>query len=200
MLPTNFENEKKNDQPSQYTMTQFKNKSPHEIKFRVLTPWISGKQVFGEKNGKPFPYRFRVGESIPVSCIGENQDGEPNDVKGFLAAIVWNYDTKQIEIFCDEHTSIKDAIVELENDPDWGDVQQYDLKVGKTGKGMETRYKVTPSGMKPFVPREDFSMIELDALFTGENPFKNYKRPTPVTAPVVSDPVDDFEAFTRRAT
>lgn len=195
MLPTNYQKEEQVDLPSQYTMSHLK-EDPSKVKVRLLTQLIQGKEVFGEKDGKPFPYRFRVGEKVPVTCIGNNRfTGEANKVKGFLAAIVWNYTTSQVEILCAVNNDIKDSLIELENDADWGDSMGYDLTIGRKGQKTETRYSVTPSNKMVFDRPVDITGVSLEALYTGENPFKNYKRPVPVT----TDPADDFEAFIQRA-
>ena len=178
MLPKDYKKEDRlSDYPSQFTMAHLK-EDPSTVKLRVLTDFITGKEVFGEKDGKPFPYRFRVGEKIPVGCIGSNRfTGEPNTVKGFLAAIVWNYTTNQVEILSVVNNDIKDAIFDLEHDGDWGDCKNYDLTIKRTGQKVETRYKLTPSNLKKFEKQVDISGIDMEALYGGENPFENYKRP-----------------------
>lgn len=199
-LPIDYTKEEKSfsddDFPSQYTMAHLK-EDPSKVKIRVLTDFIVGKEVFGEKDGKDYPYRFKVGEKVPVNCIGFSRfnPAEPNRIKSFIAAIVWNYTTKQVEIFNATNPDIKNTIFDLEHSEEWGDSTGYDMTITRTGKKTETRYSVLPSPTKD-MEDVDISGVHLDALYTGENPFKNYKRPIPV----VSDPADDFEAFTRRAT
>lgn len=176
-LPLGYQKEEKQELPKTFTMAYLK-EDPSKVKLRVLSDFIQGKEVFGEKDSKPFPYRFRVGEKIPVTAIGINKfNGEPNRIKGFLAAVVWSYTNNQVELLVAVNSDIKDTLVELESDIDWGDLKEYDITINRKGQKTETRYSVVPSNKKPFAQTIDISEIDLDALFTGENPFKNFKRP-----------------------
>jgi hypothetical protein len=190
-LPKGYQKEEKPELPKQFTMLYLK-EDPSKVKLRVLSDFIQGKEVFGEKDGKPFPYRFKVGEKIPVTCIGTNRfNGEPNQVKGFLAAIVWSYTNNQVEILCAVNNDIKDGLVDLENNDDWGDLKGYDITISRKGQKKDTRYSVVPSGMKPFSQVVDISGIDLEALYSGENPFKNFKRV--VVKESQEDPVESEE-------
>lgn len=176
-LPAHYQKEAGNEQlPSQYTMSHLR-ENPSKVKIRVLTDFIEGKEVFGEKDGKQYPYRFKIGQNIPVGCIGTSKfTGEPNRIKGFLAAIVWNYTTNQVEILSMTNPDLKNGFYDLEHNEDWGDVKNYDVTITRTGEKTETSYSLVPSGMKPFAA-PSIQGIDLQELYVvGGNPFKGYTR------------------------
>jgi hypothetical protein len=95
--------------------------------------------------------------------------------KHFWAFVVWNFETKQIEILEITQVTIQTALQSLIQNEDWGDPRQYSITVNRTGEKMETKYAVLPSPAKD-VPAEilkayEEKYINLDAFFTGGNPF-----------------------------
>jgi hypothetical protein len=100
-------------------------------------------------------------------------------VKHFWAFAVWNYDTESVELLEVTQATIQSAILSLVKDEDWGDPKQYDIKINRTGDGFETKYTVTPRPKKD-TPKEALEAyketpINLEALFTGDNPFGSAK-------------------------
>lgn len=174
-LNANFKLEKGSS--GRYTLSGLK--TGEKVKVRVLTEWIDGKSVWsGMTDEKPTPFRVRAGESIPASKIGINRlDGTPNRIKQFIAAVVWNYKTEQVEIFETDKSTIIEAIVELEQSEDWGDVQKYDLTISKNGTGTDTKYTVIPSGMGAFKGKADYKSVNLEALYDGSDPFNSEAQP-----------------------
>lgn len=95
--------------------------------------------------------------------------------KHFWAMLVWNYQANQIQIFHITQGSIRKAIESLSKDPDWMAPYFYDIKITREGEGLKTKYTVNPLPHKP-VSDEIQKAFEncpcnLDALFTGEDPF-----------------------------
>ncbi len=167
-----------------YTLSGLK--SGEKVKVRVLTEWIDGKSVWsGMTDEKPTPFRVRSGESIPAGKIGINKiNGKPNNIKQFIAAVVWNYRTEQVEILETDKSTIIEAIVELEESEDWGDARNYDLTVSKSGTGMDTKYTVIPSNMGKLKIDVDYQSVNIDALYEGADPFNSTEG---VTADSVAD-------------
>lgn len=139
--------------------------------FRVLSSAIVGYEYWNTENkpirsDKPF-------ESTPD--IKNDKDGKPTKVKHFWAFVVWNYATKNVEILQLTQSSIQGAITNLVQDEDWGNPQKYDIKVNRTGAGIDTEYSVNPKPHKEIDPEvlKAFSEkpINLKALYTGANPF-----------------------------
>ena len=155
---------------SKYIMQSVK--SGNKVKFRVLSDFITGKCVWGEPEGKRVCTRVRTGEAIPVAAIGFNEkQGRPEPIRQFLAAVVYNYATDQVEIFETDKSTIIGQIVEIESNDDWGDSKNFDLSISKTGEGMETKYSVLPSPGK-LTKKVDWSGVNLEALFSGGDPFE----------------------------
>ena len=71
---------------------------------------------------------------------------------------------------------LKEKIIELAKDEDWGDPRKYDISIIRNGEGIETSYVLTP---KPHKKRSDeineavASMkVNLNALYEGGDPFE----------------------------
>ncbi len=137
-------------------------------RFRVLSSAIVGWQYFTAQNK---PVRSR-----------EPFDGIPKDikengkVKHFWAFICYDYQSESIKILEITQVSIMEAIKALIDNQKWGNIFLYDLNVGRTGEGLETKYTVQPEPPIGEVS-EDIKKkyldvkIDLQKLYTGENPF-----------------------------
>mgnify|MGYP003132847440 CR=1 FL=1 len=125
------------------------------------------------------PYRWKIGEDIP--------DGVEDKPKQFWAIIVWNYKEKKIQILELTQSKLRQGILILANDDEWGDPRKYDLKIVKTGEGLETKYELTPSPHKKRGDEINAAVkdmkINLEALYTGDDPF----------AELSPEPEDDTE-------
>jgi hypothetical protein len=189
MLPKDFE--KHEELVSQYTMSYLK-KDKDKVKIRILSDFIQGKSVWGKKDDRPFPFRFRIGHNVPVSCIGVNKEGEPNRVQTFIAAVVYNYTTKQVEVFETTKRTIIDAIYDMEQDEDWGDSKGYDMTIARSGEGFsDTKYSLLPSNKAPFALRVAWKSVNLEALYDGGNPFEG----TAVVSDGLSQEISDDIPF-----
>lgn len=139
--------------------------------FRVLSSAITGFEYWTNDN-KPVrsPYPFDETPNIKVV------NGQPQRVKHFWAFVVWNYATKAVEILELTQSSIQNAITNLIEDADWGNPKDYDIKITRTGAGLETEYSVNPKPAKELdhdiaVAYAD-KKINLQKLFKSENPFE----------------------------
>ena len=148
-----------------------------ETRIRVLSSAIVGWEYWRDNSeGRPEPVRLsEVPEELP-SDIRRKEDGSPEDVKHFWSFIVWDYTDSKIKICHITQSSIQGQIQELVSDEDWGDITSYDIKINRTGEGLETRYATTPAPKKELSieAAEAFEKkpIDLQALFTGDNPFE----------------------------
>lgn len=102
-------------------------------------------------------------------------------VKHFWAFPVWDYKDGQIKILEITQSSIQSAIVDLHSSEDWGNPKGYDLVIKRTGESLETKYSVIPKPPKPLAPEISEALfntlINLNALFTGDDPFASAKTP-----------------------
>jgi hypothetical protein len=101
--------------------------------------------------------------------------------KHFWAMVVWNFETKAVEILQLTQTTIQNAIEELIHNEDWGDPRNYSLTISRKGEKLETEYSVIPSPAQPTPEAilEAFKAkpFNLEALFSGGNPFETADGP-----------------------
>lgn len=136
-----------------------------ENKFRILSKPIIGWEDW--KDNKPMRSRM-------------NDKPSPHDptrpVKHFWAFTVWCYKTSEIKVMEITQRTIQSAIETLSKDSDWGSPFGYDLKIIRSGEGMETEYQVNPAPHKPLHPNIELAKhntpINLDALYSGGDPFE----------------------------
>ena len=100
--------------------------------------------------------------------------------KEFWAFVVYNRNTEQIEICQITQKGLKEAILTLCRDEDYGDPKnRYDLKITKSGEKLETSYQVNPglpsATEKEILEEFEKTNIVLEALFEGKNPFDYQK-------------------------
>ena len=138
-----------------------------KVKLRVLASPVQG---FERWTVEPKPIRFRTLEDQPSRA-----DWKDDQPKLFWAMPVWNYTSEQVEVWSVTQKSIRQELVALANNEDWGDPHEYDITVSRTGSGLETKYQVHPS---PHRQIEDFALRafekiapKVEALFTGDDPF-----------------------------
>jgi hypothetical protein len=137
---------------------------------RFLGDPITGWEWWESIHGTEKPVR--------VSNMRDIQDEHATQkAKHFWACAVWSYKSNCVEIWQINQRTIQEAIMNLINDPDWGDPREYDLKITRTGDALETKYTVSPKPKKdlPEAAIFEFNLmnIKLDKLITGEDPFES---------------------------
>lgn len=151
-------------------------------KIRVLTDSIKGWEYWTTDNK---PSRLPFDKNVPgygkperpPANIRRKDDGEPESIKHFWAMVVWDYQDEQVKVFSCTQATIQSKVLELVRDDDWGHPKGYDLKIKKTGKGLETSYEVFPgkSGDAPAAALDALaaSPIILAELLVGGDPFNS---------------------------
>ena len=139
-------------------------------KFRILSPVVMGWEYWTEAK-KPVRSK-EIFKFVPADA--DLKRGWP--AKHFWAFVVWNFETKKIEILEITQVTIQTALQSLIQNEDWGDPREYSITVNRTGEKMETKYAVLPSPAKP-VPAEILQAfqekpVNLEALFTDGNLFE----------------------------
>lgn len=136
-----------------------------ENKFRILSRPIIGWEDWQDKK----PIRFQMHEK-PLKPIDIKKP-----IKHFWSMIVWNYNEQEIQILHLTQSTIRKSLESLCADSDWGAPYFYDLKVIKSGEGIETEYVLNPLPHKKLDPaiieRFNERRCNLDALFYNEDPF-----------------------------
>lgn len=132
--------------PSNYT----KFEDWETTKFRILPSWMDTDCiVFYEyfdksqwENGKPVRSSNKFDETPWIQPWQE-----PKEKWSFK---VWNYNLEQIQICSIGQKSIKEAIMNLIKDTDYGEPLWYDIKVKREWQQLETKYWVLPWPVKDF--------------------------------------------------
>lgn len=145
-----------------------------ENRIRILSFPILGWEDWDGKT----PVRFRY-ENKPAAPIDPKKP-----IKHFWSMICWNYAMSSIQILHITQGTIKRALDMLSKDADWGAPFHYDIKIYKTGDGMETEYTVNPVSPKPLTQEiiDAFAKkpCNLEALFSNADPFAPSERITPM--------------------
>lgn len=140
------------------------------VKIRLLSEPVMGWEYWVENDGKKSPVRVKEFKDVPQ----EHRAPVDNRLKAkyFWALLVWNYDEKRAQVWEITQSGIRNAIVALDNDPDWGDAREYDLAVTRTGEGLDTNYQVIQKPKNKFDKKgKDIPQVNLNALFTNDDPF-----------------------------
>lgn len=136
-----------------------------ENKFRILSQPVLGWEDWQDKK----PIRFKLDQK-PLKAIDPKKP-----IKHFWAMIVWNYSLEEIQILHLTQSSIRKSLEALCLDPDWGAPYFYDLKIMKTGEGLDTEYSLNPIPHKPLAAHIKDLFKErpcnLEALFYNDDPF-----------------------------
>lgn len=139
-----------------------------ENRIRIMSSLIMGWEDW-TLDEKPKPVRFRYNEKpkAPISAA--------RPIKLFWAFIVWNHSESKIQILQVNQASIRRQIHKITQDADWGNPMNYDLKISRSGEGMETVYAVVPVPHSPIPQKAKDAMkslkIDLNELFIGGDPF-----------------------------
>jgi hypothetical protein len=133
---------------------------------------IGRQYCSGTTDRKPARSR-ELWNTIPADADISGKNGW--DPKHFWAMIVYNYDTKSIQIWQPTQKTILTALQQLVENDDWGDPRGYNITINRSGDGLETEYAVQPSPHTELAPAivqayRD-KKIHLGALYSGGNPF-----------------------------
>lgn len=139
---------------------------------RILGSIVTGWQYF---NRDSKPVRSKVKWDKTPTDLGEGKYGK-QEPKHIWVITVYNYTTEQVEICTVSQVNIQRALLQLEQNPKWGSLLEYDITITRTKEGDKTSYTVTPTPKAELT--EDIikivgeqSNIDIDAYFEGENPF-----------------------------
>ena len=179
-LPDNY-------QPPAASGGNYTKLSQGKTTLRILGDSTQGTAIFGwlgwtDSDGKRQPHR-----SVDKPPAGKFKE-KP---KHFWAFLVWNHEAECVQIYEVVQRGIQDALRELINDPDWGDLKRYDVAIQRDGEGLDTSYTVMPKPKSELaaaaveVIKENIPRINLAALYTGDDPFAAAE---PASAPEGSAP------------
>jgi hypothetical protein len=150
---------------------------------------ITGQEIWLEKDGGGFAVRRTAALPTPA-LISELEadvdgnvcvrDGKPA-INTFCAFFAWDFESESVKIFSATQKSILRELDRLTSDEDYSNLGEWDLQIGRTGKGVDTRYTVDfkPTKRKGSIAARvaaaweeaQANRADLGALFTGGNPF-----------------------------
>ncbi len=133
-------------------------------KLRIVMRPIGGWLIWEDKK----PLRFKP-QDKPKAIGAEEKPKE------FWALYVWDYQREDLFILEITQGGVIKSLRGFAQDPDIGDFTKYDIKIKKTGSGMQTRYEVFPIApkplAKPILEALAKAPIRLEALFEGGDPW-----------------------------
>ena len=142
------------------------------IRIRLLGKPLTGHSVWIQEEDKSKPVRTNG----DASALPPDKDGNPPSQ--FWAFKVYNFTTKQVEVFETTLKTVMGRLKSLDEDEEYGgDVSKLNLRVKKTGSGRDTKYEVDalPDSTFPeeviHVCRDECKKIDLQKLLKGESPF-----------------------------
>jgi hypothetical protein len=178
--------------------------APMYIKFpegRTKLRVLSKELILGYKGWyKDMPVTLRATEGLTQKeqvLLDKNtrEDGTTYaKYNQFGACLVWNYDLQAVQIWEFTQATIKTQILALISNPDWGNLAAFDITIERTGKGLKTRYSLTPSPGKPLSAeaKEAFEKTRLDpkAAFTDEKNVERIKELKEAAGSAVEDGIN----------
>lgn len=143
-----------------------------EHRYRFVGNGISGFETWTEDK-KPVRFDLKPSlEELPsnVKLI----DGAPQ-VKRFVATLVWDYQTESFRLLSYTQKSVIETVNKLCRDSDYGDPRGYDIKITRTGSGMDTEYTVMAAPPKPLAKAVQTALekfhCDIEGYFTGKDIF-----------------------------
>ena len=124
-------------------------------KIRILDEAITGRKF---QTTDEVWHKTREIPKIPLGQLKADQFG--GTIKFFSACPVWSYRDKEVKLMELTQVSIIRAIEGYDKDPEWGDVQGYDLNIFRSKEGGKTVYSVKPSPNKSEIPQEILDAYE----------------------------------------
>lgn len=149
-----------------------------ENRIRVLLEplgyWQYWEPILNE-SGVPVLNESGMVKSKPVRSLPDAKTGR-EDEKYVLNFYIWNYKTKKTVILQVDQEGVKQKLTSFQNDPDFGSLLGYDLKIMKSGEGMQTRYDIFPMQPKPLSSEVKEALkepVNLEALWFNKDPWQD---------------------------
>jgi hypothetical protein len=140
------------------------------IRLRFFGEGITGWEAWTTDN-KPLRWEVKPTE-FPANI--KTREGSI-DCKRFIAGVVWDYQDLTFKILQINQVKLREKLFSFMKDTDYGDPAGYDIKIGRTGEGLNTEYSLVAAPPKP-VSKEIATAYEslhcnLKALFDGDDPW-----------------------------
>ncbi len=115
------------------------------------------------------PVRFRDNECPKKPIVATKP------IKSFWAFWAWDIINEELGVLEIRQASVLNALRDFIDDPKYGDLDEFDIKIFRSGEGKLTQYMVIADKKKPISDEIKAKMkecpVNLEALFDGGNPW-----------------------------
>jgi len=172
---------------------------------------MSVKDIYNdnEPSGGGLFLKLKDGDNFRVRVLGlpavyestfTDKDTQKKTVSTKYAWPVYNFDTERTQVLQGGAT-IYNSLNALIQNEDWGDPVEYDVKVARTGSGLnDTKYSVTPSPKSLELPKvlEDIDVVAITKKSDyNENVHLLGEMFTPLEKDVVLEDIDEVGDISR---
>lgn len=142
-------------------------------RIRIMSDALTGYEYWNTDNK---PIRSHEEPAIDEMINPKrNKDGVIQPAKHFWAMVIWDYKDNQVKVWEATQATIQKKILTLFRTEEWGNPQQYDLTITRSGEGLDTEYEVVAMPKKDILTSQADAFaqanVNLEALITGDNPF-----------------------------
>lgn len=127
---------------------------------KIMSSWDNFKNI---KSGGGTILKPEENKTYKIRVIGEPYV-YTSEFKGTLstrfAVTIYNQTDEQAQVLMLSKTAFGD-IYELVENPDWGNCEEYDIAMKRTGSELETRYSFAPAPKRPL---EEGKKAEVEAI------------------------------------
>ena len=116
---------------------------------RIVSHAVPGYEYWDTENK---PHRSKVKWETQPANIRLTKEGKPTPIKHFWQMLVYNYKLGAVQSLELTQATIMKAIKSLVENTAWGNPQDYDISIDKTGKDLLTKYSVIPNPKVPITP------------------------------------------------
>ena len=131
-----------------------------ENRLRILTKPIAGYVWWPENDNKP----------VRVKDAGKITTGVKDAKYFWFLTIAINSEVKFLEI---KQKTILSQIKALSDNKEWGEVQDYDITITRSGQDLETQYTVVPNPKKALDADVAKQWADMKARYNADNLFTN---------------------------
>ena len=176
----------------------FKITDGETIKIRILSDqFVEGWQYFTiDKKVRRFPDYAPPNYAEYVGEISPDFEGKPGSPRPYAAVVIYNYQRELVQVWTISQKTIVLALEALQQDEDFGDWPQYDIKINRARTDGKVTYSCVPLSARPLSPdiiaKIKAKPCNLKALWENKNPFKSEPEPQSRPVNLVPENADDI--------
>jgi hypothetical protein len=113
-------------------------------KLRILSQAKIGWEGWFQSKPVRFAHDYNITADEYATLDKDEYDSAKSKWKQFAVCVVYNYEEDAVQYWQFAQKQIKNQLISLAQDKDYGNLANYDIKVKREGEKMETKYTVTP--------------------------------------------------------